>query len=238
MFLCDQDDVWFKDKISVVVDLAKRYKDKLLFMNDAALTDANLKPVGLTKLGQIRSAGLNDSTFVMGCCVAVRRELLNICMPIPTEFEAHDNWIVQFADGLKCKMIIYQVLQYYRRHGGNESSFIANSTIKINRFSFYQQRVASTFTSHKVELSKQKLEQLEIFVYGLERAIERNEGFYLENLKDLLKTYRNKVESHRERISIRDRSLLFRVPAVIKYWIRGGYEEYSGIKSVMRDILG
>lgn len=60
-------------------------------MNDAALTDGELNEVGLTKIGQIRSAGFRMDSFVMGCCCAVRRELLYMRLPIPLSYKAHDN---------------------------------------------------------------------------------------------------------------------------------------------------
>ena len=62
-------------------------------MNDATLTDGALKHSGLTKLGQIRAEGLSEIEFVMGCCVALRRSLLDIALPIPQTAYAHDNWI-------------------------------------------------------------------------------------------------------------------------------------------------
>jgi len=133
VFLSDQDDVWFPEKIEKIMDVAELAPYALVVMNDAALTDGGLNEVGLTKIGQIRSAGFNMSNFVMGCCSAVRRELLDICLPIPVGYKAHDSWILGFAENLNAKVVDETTLQYYRRHESNESQFIANRTIKVSR---------------------------------------------------------------------------------------------------------
>ena len=116
VFLSDQDDVWFPEKIEHMVSVAERNPKALVVMNDAALTDGDLNEVGLTKVGQIRSAGMSLDSFVMGCCCAVRRELLDFCMPIPHGMKGHDNWLVELAASLNAKVVDIRVLQYYRRH--------------------------------------------------------------------------------------------------------------------------
>jgi len=128
VFLSDQDDVWFPEKLAIMERYALDNPTALVMMNDAALTDAALNDTGLTKQGQIASAGLDQSAFVMGCCAVVRRELLDICLPIPAQFNGHDGWIVKLAEGVGRKHVVPDVLQWYRRHEANESQFIANST--------------------------------------------------------------------------------------------------------------
>jgi len=75
VFLSDQDDVWFPEKIEHMIGVAERHPEALVMMNDAALTDEALNEVGLTKMGQIRSAGISMDGFVMGCCCGIQREL-------------------------------------------------------------------------------------------------------------------------------------------------------------------
>jgi glycosyltransferase involved in cell wall biosynthesis len=96
VFLSDQDDVWFPEKIDTLAQRASE-SSALVLMNNAVLTDANLNELGLTKLGQIRAAGLPNSYFVMGCCAAIKRDLLDLCLPVPKDYPAHDYWIVKFA---------------------------------------------------------------------------------------------------------------------------------------------
>ncbi|WP_456375028.1 glycosyltransferase family 2 protein [Thiolapillus sp.] len=127
VFLCDQDDVWFEDKIETVAGWAATHEGIQCFFNDAMLTDDSLKPAQLTKLQQIRAAGLNDTELVMGCCMAVKRDFLELALPVPPEISAHDNWLAGLADVLGLTRRSDEVLQYYRRHGNNTSDYFVNS---------------------------------------------------------------------------------------------------------------
>lgn len=126
VFLSDQDDVWFSNKIEYMVSLSKKFPNKMVFMCDTEFTDAKLKPMNITKQFQIRSLGSNMSRFVTGCCIAVKRNFLNQILPIPKEFKGHDNWIVNIADKLNLRYVDSEVCQYYRRHGENASMAMSN----------------------------------------------------------------------------------------------------------------
>lgn len=134
VFLSDQDDVWFPNKIKNVVQVANQNEDKQFFINDCAYTDKHLKEAGFTKLQQIKAAGMNQSAFMMGCCSATRSEWLKKILPIPSGYKSHDKWINFFAETLSQKVVIEDVLQYYRRHGENVSTFIVNKTSEITKF--------------------------------------------------------------------------------------------------------
>lgn len=134
IFLSDQDDYWFHNKISHILSLVKRHPDKLMFMNDAILADGELRSYEITKLDQFKRARISESNFVMGCCAAVRRELLDIALPIGFGFKGHDSWLAMFADIFNSKLIDYEPLQLYRRHGQNESDYICNQTDRITFF--------------------------------------------------------------------------------------------------------
>lgn len=132
VLLSDQDDVWLPHKIETLVRWADAHPYTWVVMNDAALTRHDLSDTGLTKLGQIRSARLGDAAFVMGCCALIRRQLLDLCLPIPPECRSHDDWIIGIAHGLQCRHILPVVLQYYRRHDTNSSQAQVNRTTRIH----------------------------------------------------------------------------------------------------------
>ena len=225
VFLSDQDDVWFPEKIETMVRLADKNPEMLVLMNDTELTDGELNSVGLTKLGQIRSAGLTLNSYVMGCCCAVRRELLDICMPIPEGFRAHDNWIVAFAQAFNAKLVDTTVLQYYRRHESNESQFIANRTVKVNRYDVFIERVKKVFDGNIKGQDEIVIKQRQIFLDGLVRAIELGG----EKKGPLV---------FRQRRKIRGRAFLPRLFYALIFLLGGGYRDASGVKSFVRDLLG
>jgi glycosyltransferase involved in cell wall biosynthesis len=238
VLLSDQDDVWFPDKISRLVELAENNPAQLVYMNDAALTDAELNEVGLTKLGQIHSAGLNDHYFVMGCCCAIRRELLDLCLPIPAGYKAHDKWIVRFADGVNARLICERVLQYYRRHGNNESHFIVNRLKKTTKWSWCKVLISSNWppVSEAEELAG--LQQKQLLLEGVERALGRDNGEYTVHLQAMESEIRAFLQMMERRREIRRKWLLSRLVASLTYWVDGGYRNASGLQSVVRDVLG
>jgi glycosyltransferase involved in cell wall biosynthesis len=130
VFLSDQDDIWFNDKIFNIVQQAQANPNILLFMNDAELTLRDGKPLRLTKLGQTLSLGLGESAFTTGCCMAIRHRLLQLALPVPVDIFVHDTWLNQLALLLQVRMVIPNVMQYYRRHGENTSDWIASRTTK------------------------------------------------------------------------------------------------------------
>lgn len=237
VFLSDQDDVWFPEKIETMVRLADDNPEMLVLMNDTELTDGELNSVGLTKLGQIRSAGLTLNSYVMGCCCAVRRELLDICMPIPEGFRAHDNWIVDFAQGLDAKLVNKTVLQYYRRHESNESQFIANRTVKVNRYDVFIGRLKKVFDRNVKAQDEMVIKQRQIFLDGVARAIDLG-GEKKQALVAMRDVKARQLDAYRQRAKIRERAFVPRLYSVLSYLLEGGYKGGSGVKSLVRDLLG
>ena len=238
VFLSDQDDVWFPEKIEHMIGVAERHSEALVVMNDAALTDEALNEVGLTKMGQIRSAGISMDGFVMGCCCGIQRELLDLCMPIPAGFKGHDNWIVGLAEGLEGKTVDDKVLQYYRRHDSNESQFIANRTTKVTRTQAFFHSLKNVFQKDASTKAHEQVEQLHIFANGVLGIIEKSPGKYHEQLAALKERTIQKIDTAERRIKVRDNWLVPRVIATFKLLMHGGYQNTSGFKAVLRDIIG
>ena len=69
VFLSDQDDVWFPDKIERFVAVVESNPHELVVMNNADLTDADMNGGGLTKIGQICSADLYESSLNRSICL-------------------------------------------------------------------------------------------------------------------------------------------------------------------------
>ena len=237
VFLSDQDDVWFPDKIEHMVGLAESNPEALVLMNDAALTDGELNEVGLTKIGQIRSAGLGMKSFVMGCCCAIRRELLNLCVPIPSGVAGHDNWLVAFADGLEAKVVDDTPLQYYRRHESNESQFIANRTTKVTRFDSLLSSLKSVRNSDAMLQASSSRDQLELVVHGIAKAKRLAGDSRQKGLDKFMAATQTQLAVLERRVSVRQKALGGRILAALRLYFIGGYQEASGLKSMVRDII-
>lgn len=238
VFLSDQDDVWFPEKIEHMLDVAERHPEALLLMNDAALTDGELTEVGLTKIGQIRSVGMPMKSFVMGCCCVVRRDLLNVCLPIPTGFKGHDNWIVDIADALGVKQVEEKVLQLYRRHELNESNIISNRTTKAKRIHRFFGSLKNVFHSDNTEKIHESIAQSRVFSNGIERVCEAAPDHYRPRLEALRQKSEEKINTQHSRLFIRQSSVAPRVARTFVFLIKGGYTRASGFKSFIRDLIG
>jgi len=244
VFLSDQDDVWFTKKIERMAALAGEDTQALVVMNDAALTDADLVDTGLTKLGQIRSAGFKESSFVMGCCAAVKRDLLDLCLPIPEGFPAHDNWLVDIANGMGRRSILPEVLQYYRRHGGNQSQGLVNRTTRVTRWRVQVEhlkgrvwkligRDSCTINSRRLAGAPQLLMRR-----WAEAALGRAPKPYATDLQRYLDRLDHEARAQAQRANIRLQQLPARLGAVLRFWRARGYAEFSGVKSALRDLVG
>jgi glycosyltransferase involved in cell wall biosynthesis len=243
VFLSDQDDVWFPEKIERIVALAKAEPQKLVFMNDAVLTDVDLNDTGLTKLDQIYSVGLTENSFVMGCCSAVRRDLLDICLPIPAGVAAHDNWIMGIADGLGRKRILPEVLQYYRRHGSNESQCIVNRTSRVTRKDVLLGEIAKylcRFIQSSQSVTRRGVQALTIqnhlLLWACE-AVERSPNWLQADIARYKLSLERHVQAINQLHAIRSLPFTRRACFAFTYWCRGTYREFSGIQSALRDVL-
>lgn len=125
IFLSDQDDIWYPDKVSKVLQ-AFSQGDYALVVHNARLVDADGKPIGST-LFELRHSktgffkNLVKNSYV-GCCMAVKRDLLTVALPIPVDIEMHDWWLGLLSEVTSKSIFVDEVLIDYRRHGSNCSS--------------------------------------------------------------------------------------------------------------------
>ncbi|WHZ09002.1 MAG: Alpha-L-Rha alpha-1,3-L-rhamnosyltransferase [Cytophagales bacterium] len=150
IFLADQDDVWHKNKLTVM-------KEELticdLAVCDCRIVDENLLQVhpSFFDLNHSRAGLLTNfikSSF-MGCCMAFRRDVLAHAFPFPQNAQMHDQWIGLVAERYYKVHFIPIVLVDHRRHSHNYSSTSAKSN-----FSFYD-KISMRFHLAKNLLLKQ-----------------------------------------------------------------------------------
>lgn len=235
IFLSDQDDIWFKEKIEVIARYAREYPDKFLLMNDAELALADGTPLGLTMLGQTLSLGLGRDEFTTGCCMAIRRPFLRAVLPVPSEERAHDTWINSLALKLDAKLVVSCVLQYYRRHGANTSSWIASRTVRqdlVDLILFYSSKDPRPFALERLaHLSR------------IERRLNAVSTVFDEVgvLKDRLPLAIERVAEERDavmrRIEILDKPRWRRWWCASSFLFHGHYRHFSGWKSWIKDMV-
>ena len=134
IFLCDQDDVWFPNKVEVV---NRHLEDYDFVMTDATVVDENMNVLieSRNKHFHVRNGFFTNliKTRFLGCCLAFRRSVLDFCMPFPENHELclHDAWITFCAESSFRCTVLDEPLIYYRRYSNNVSNGgVGSSSIK------------------------------------------------------------------------------------------------------------
>ncbi len=125
IFLSDQDDIWMSNKVKLTMEYLTKY--------DFVVSDC----VTINSKGDIISSSrffdykvkkgfwhLMIKTRYLGCCMAFKRNVLEACLPFPTNtyYLEHDLWIAAVAERYFHTELIKTPLIKYRRHGNNVST--------------------------------------------------------------------------------------------------------------------
>lgn len=128
IFLADQDDIWLPDKVRRVMEA---FQDENVFVviHDARVfLGEDVSDIQMESFFAFREAGAGViknmiKNSYIGCCMAFRRELLSVILPIPDSIEMHDQWIGILGDyAASPSCFVQEPLLMYRRHGDNNSS--------------------------------------------------------------------------------------------------------------------
>jgi glycosyltransferase involved in cell wall biosynthesis len=234
IFLCDQDDVWFPEKIENVVRVFNEHKDALVVINDAEITDEYLHPTGLTQAGQICNAGFTTDQVINGCFSAVSAKILPLVLPIDCNEIAHDTYIHQLAISMNARVYMKNILQYYRRHAENLSNHFTSSISRVSTWDLF-------WTIAQIDTRIPLVSQLSM----LETMCSRLNQVYLVTedvvIKKQIKQAIGKLIADQEiiqsRLDILRKPRYKRIPVALGFWLRGGYNTFSGLKSMVKDLV-
>lgn len=121
IFLCDQDDIWESNKIEICLKYLKNYA--VIHHNAKVFYQKELKYTNLFNIKNLKKSILKFIFPTMvGCCMAFRREILKIALPIPEKYPGHDTWIGFIAEIKKDIKYIEDELIIYRRHENTTST--------------------------------------------------------------------------------------------------------------------
>ena len=123
VFTCDQDDVWFSNKIEVMSNIMQDNKEigllassyNLLYEPDKKMEYGN----NSGKLIAYKNVKRILSTKRPGCAQCIRKEFFNDIAKYYTEAFSHDGFFWSCAALLNCAYTIEKTLINYRRHQTN-----------------------------------------------------------------------------------------------------------------------
>ncbi|GAB3473401.1 glycosyltransferase family 2 protein [Azotobacter salinestris] len=238
LFLSDQDDVWFENRLEIVEQAFLAHPEKMVVLNDQEITTQNLEPTGRSKLGNTRSLGFSDTYFITGCCTALRRVWLEVALPIPEvvghHHIPHDIWINKLADFLGLRLIIDRPLQFYRRHGNNASHSVSSSTGRLSRL----QVLASHGLKDAREGWMTQIVHANLYLERLEANRTRLKVLGADQrLEQALARLQARIPAFERRLAIAARPRWRRSPELLRFWLSGGYQTFAGWKSALKDMV-
>lgn len=132
IFLCDQDDIWLPGKVSCCV---AELQNHLLVVADCKVVDQYLSELS-PSFFELRHSGNGVIKNIwknsyLGCCMAFRRELLSLCLPIPVKIPMHDMWLGLLAETQGAVLFMPQKLLLYRRHDSAASPTAGISNLGV-----------------------------------------------------------------------------------------------------------
>jgi glycosyltransferase involved in cell wall biosynthesis len=130
---CDQDDIWFPDKIRKTLDLMKNREKRygkdfpILIHTDCSVIDSTRRLVAPSFMQYQHMKHEKNSplrvlltqNFVTGCTVMINKSLLNASCPVPSQALMHDWWIALVAAAAGKICYLPQKTMLYRQHGKN-----------------------------------------------------------------------------------------------------------------------
>lgn len=124
IFLCDQDDIWDKEKINIHIKVYDSDPEIAWMYNEVELIDEHKNYIGLlTDKCPIYYEKINLLNYIggrciLGCATSYRSSLIKDIWPISDLAPSHDSWIQLFLYNKKHWHIALK-LQKYRQHQTN-----------------------------------------------------------------------------------------------------------------------
>ena len=130
IFLADQDDVWHPEKINKMLEALQECD---LAVSDCVVVDEELATISdsffqLNHSGKGLMRNLFKNSYI-GCCMALKRKVLEKSIPFPANIPMHDMWFGLVAERLFKVYFMPDKLVYYRRHDSNASVLQSRSSL-------------------------------------------------------------------------------------------------------------
>jgi glycosyltransferase involved in cell wall biosynthesis len=235
IFLSDQDDVWFPEKIEKLATYLETHPNVVVVANDLLLTDAALNYSGTTILSNLERIGRDSDGLIAGCATAFRRRWGEELFPMPADADlpirlrdlTHDQWLHKLSSLLKVRAVLREPLQCYRRTGANTSSWIVSEPRVINARDLALSRMSNAPT----DAWRRRLAVLNVYENYLRR---HNLAGDPEAAAKALAHERASIE---RRIALASKPFVVRAGAAWTLWRSGGYRYFEGWLSAVSDLL-
>ncbi|GIP39960.1 hypothetical protein J31TS4_32400 [Paenibacillus sp. J31TS4] len=122
--LCDQDDVWHKDKVLKSLEQIVATNSLLVYTDLKIITSREesisyWKREGIKPLSGSPFKTLLVQNVITGCTIIADKRIINFAIPIPSKFCLHDQWLGIVASVYGSISYLEETLIDYRQHEGN-----------------------------------------------------------------------------------------------------------------------
>ena len=156
IFTCDQDDVWVKDKVEIMLRYFK--EGVVLVFSDAVLVDQNLNDLHDSLWNRIHYDGNDKKLFsillnhnvVTGAAMAFKKSVVNETTEVPNGF-FHDQWIAFNALRFGRIVAVSEKLIYYRQHSQNVAGARRRSMLEKMKEYFHSFKDMNTLRKNKAD---------------------------------------------------------------------------------------
>ncbi len=140
---CDQDDIWHKDKISVLMEQLKKNNKKMICSDVRVINPKNkVKAKSITRFRkrfnffpENQAKYLIYKNFVIGCTILIDREFAKSALPV-SRIMNHDHDLAVFASNHNELIVCEQSLVDYRIHKFNQSLVLGDVHNKQSYFEY------------------------------------------------------------------------------------------------------
>jgi glycosyltransferase involved in cell wall biosynthesis len=235
--LCDQDDIWVKDKLSFTEQCFVDNPNVGLVFTDASIVDEKENPLGYNlwaslefdhaSQAKIKSPAafelLSQREIVTGATMSFRTKFRDLILPIPEDTSLiHDGWIALIISLAGSLDFIDRPLIKYRQHDTQQIGASRKEPSEIANGIRERAKRRTSFTGHI-----KKLEAVR------ERMVAKKDRYEFKMEKEI----DHQLKHMYTRVSISQRRLNG-IPAAIRELFAGRYHRYSsGFYSLIKDLV-
>lgn len=241
VFLCDQDDVWFPNKIEMVIKAFKEQPMAQMVAHNAICTDSELKSLGKTLYDFDVLSGEKYGSALHGFATCVKRNFLDYALPIP-ECYTFDNWFYTLATGLDVRYRIDTPLGYYRRHKtaitfsmiGENHNFLNKLKNKISK------NIDSLFKARSTKEMDYNYERKKNFLKFIVKVYENRDSLEWINNENIIKLKQNieeLVNAYDLRYEALSENGIKRFNKILECYKKNAYKRFHGFRTAIDDFL-
>lgn len=241
VFMCDQDDFWFPNKIETVLKTFDENPDAQLVAHNAMCTNSDLEPLGKTLFEFDVSRGLRYGSAIHGFVTCVKRSYLKYMLPIPYCY-SFDRWLSLPASELKVRYELDTMLGYYRRH---ENAITFDTIGKSQNFiNIAKRKIRSNIRSIKRARSMEEIDYRytrETSIVEFARRVKADSHFPKWIDKELLNKLESSAKIKVEAFKVRYNAIsvcgLKRLQRILRAYKKGIYKNFHGFQTAFDDLF-